>query len=111
MPKKHLDTMSGRENHLIGFFFLALQGERVAELILNHARANECPDVPQFKKEMSELVDHALSSTLSLGKVFLGFVPDLCLVILFPNLKYIIFQSFCIKLVYFLSFTELVVIL
>ncbi len=46
-----------------------LQGERVAELILNHARANECQDVPQFKKEMAQLVDNALSNTLSLGKV------------------------------------------
>ncbi|XP_040894613.1 uncharacterized aarF domain-containing protein kinase 2 [Toxotes jaculatrix] len=45
------------------------QGERVAELILHHARANECQDVPQFKKEMAQLVDHALSSTLSLGKI------------------------------------------
>ncbi|XP_071349630.1 uncharacterized aarF domain-containing protein kinase 2 [Trachinotus anak] len=45
------------------------QGERVAELILNHARANECQDVPQFKKEMAQLVDHALSNTLSLGKI------------------------------------------
>lgn len=45
------------------------QGERVAELILNHARANECQNVPQFKKEMAELVDHALSNTLSLGKI------------------------------------------
>uniref|UniRef100_A0A671YY57 AarF domain containing kinase 2 n=1 Tax=Sparus aurata TaxID=8175 RepID=A0A671YY57_SPAAU len=48
------------------------QGERVAELILNHARANECQDVPQFKKEMAELVDQALSNTLSLGKVQVG---------------------------------------
>ncbi|XP_030588102.1 uncharacterized aarF domain-containing protein kinase 2 [Archocentrus centrarchus] len=46
------------------------QGERVAELILNHARANECRDVAMFKKEMAELVDHALSSnTLSLAKI------------------------------------------
>ncbi|XP_077373532.1 putative aarF domain-containing protein kinase 2 [Festucalex cinctus] len=45
------------------------QGERVAELILHHARANECQDVPRFKKEMAELVDVALSSTLSLGKI------------------------------------------
>uniref|UniRef100_A0A3Q1ESQ2 AarF domain containing kinase 2 n=1 Tax=Acanthochromis polyacanthus TaxID=80966 RepID=A0A3Q1ESQ2_9TELE len=45
------------------------QGERVAELILHHARANECRDVPQFKKEMAELVDHALSNTLALGKI------------------------------------------
>uniref|UniRef100_A0A7N9AX70 AarF domain containing kinase 2 n=1 Tax=Mastacembelus armatus TaxID=205130 RepID=A0A7N9AX70_9TELE len=45
------------------------QGERVAELILHHARANECQDVPHFKKEMAQLVDHAVSNTLSLGKI------------------------------------------
>ncbi|XP_004069941.1 uncharacterized aarF domain-containing protein kinase 2 [Oryzias latipes] len=45
------------------------QGEEVAELILHHARASECQDVPLFKKEMAELVDHALSNTLSLGKI------------------------------------------
>uniref|UniRef100_A0A4W6CX83 AarF domain containing kinase 2 n=1 Tax=Lates calcarifer TaxID=8187 RepID=A0A4W6CX83_LATCA len=48
------------------------QGERVAELILHHARASECQDVPQFKKEMAQLVDHALSNTLSLGKIQVG---------------------------------------
>lgn len=48
------------------------QGERVAELILHHARANECQDVPQFKKEMAQLVDAALSNTLSLGKFQVG---------------------------------------
>lgn len=51
------------------FFISFAQGERVAELILRHARASECQDVPQFKKEMAQLVDHALSNTLSLGKV------------------------------------------
>ncbi|MEQ2163950.1 hypothetical protein GOODEAATRI_001507 [Goodea atripinnis] len=45
------------------------KGERVAELILHHARANECKDVPLFKKEMAELVDHAVSNSLSLEKV------------------------------------------
>ncbi|XP_024137012.1 uncharacterized aarF domain-containing protein kinase 2 [Oryzias melastigma] len=45
------------------------QGEQVAELILHHARASECQDVPLFKKEMAELVDHALSNTLALGKI------------------------------------------
>ncbi|XP_077453217.1 putative aarF domain-containing protein kinase 2 [Stigmatopora argus] len=45
------------------------QGERVAELILHHARANECQDVPRFKEEMAQLVDVALSGTLSLGKI------------------------------------------
>lgn len=49
--------------------FSFVQGEQVAELILHHARANECQDVLQFKKEMGQLVDQALSSTLSLGKV------------------------------------------
>lgn len=41
----------------------------MAELLLHHARANECQDIPQFKKEMAELVDHALRNTVSLGKV------------------------------------------
>ncbi|XP_029008309.1 uncharacterized aarF domain-containing protein kinase 2 [Betta splendens] len=45
------------------------QGERVAELILHHARANECQDVQQFKKEMAQLVDQALSNTVALGKI------------------------------------------
>ncbi|XP_054895669.1 uncharacterized aarF domain-containing protein kinase 2 [Poeciliopsis prolifica] len=45
------------------------KGDRVAELILHHARANECKDVALFKKEMAELVDHAVSNTLSLGKI------------------------------------------
>lgn len=48
------------------------QGERVAELFLHHARANECKDVPQFKKEMAQLVDQALSKSLSLGKFQVG---------------------------------------
>uniref|UniRef100_A0A3Q3AMF5 AarF domain containing kinase 2 n=1 Tax=Kryptolebias marmoratus TaxID=37003 RepID=A0A3Q3AMF5_KRYMA len=45
------------------------QGERVAELVLHHARANECKDVALFKKEMAELVDHAVTNTLSLEKI------------------------------------------
>lgn len=45
----------------------------MAELILHHARANECQDVPRFKKEMAQLVDHALSNTLALGKVLISF--------------------------------------
>lgn len=45
------------------------KGERVAELILHHARANECQDVPQFKKEMAQLIDHTLNNTLALGKI------------------------------------------
>ncbi|XP_014872869.1 uncharacterized aarF domain-containing protein kinase 2 isoform X1 [Poecilia latipinna] len=45
------------------------KGDRVAELILHHARANECKDVVLFKKEMAELVDHAVSNTLSLGTI------------------------------------------
>lgn len=46
------------------------RGERVAELILNHARENECNDEAGFKKEMAELVNDALrSNSLSLGKV------------------------------------------
>ncbi|KAM8892509.1 putative aarF domain-containing protein kinase 2 [Spinachia spinachia] len=48
------------------------QGERVAELLLNHARANDCRDVPRFKEEMAQLVDDALGNTLSLGKFQVG---------------------------------------
>ncbi|XP_068169918.1 uncharacterized aarF domain-containing protein kinase 2 isoform X2 [Antennarius striatus] len=51
---------------------LLRQGERVAELILHHARANDCKDVGQFKKEMSQLIDHALTSKVSLGKMQVG---------------------------------------
>lgn len=47
------------------------QGEKVAELILTHAKASECTDVPRFKQEMAALVNEALSHTLSLGKVLL----------------------------------------
>ncbi|XP_077423339.1 putative aarF domain-containing protein kinase 2 [Vanacampus margaritifer] len=64
--------LSGRDLDNFKAVFTAVvrrQGERVAELILHHARANECQDVPRFKKEMAELVDVALSSTLSLGKI------------------------------------------
>ncbi|KAL4625060.1 putative aarF domain-containing protein kinase 2 [Arapaima gigas] len=48
------------------------QGERVAELILKHARASECADVPGFKKDVAQLVNEALSNPLSLGKVQVG---------------------------------------
>ncbi|XP_048863300.1 uncharacterized aarF domain-containing protein kinase 2 [Brienomyrus brachyistius] len=48
------------------------QGEKVAELILTHARASKCTDVPRFKQEMAALVNEALSHTLSLGKVQVG---------------------------------------
>lgn len=58
---------AGRIHPLFTFSFV--QGEQVAELILHHARASECKDVLQFKKEMGQLVDQALSNTLSLGKV------------------------------------------
>ncbi|XP_049579597.1 uncharacterized aarF domain-containing protein kinase 2 [Syngnathus scovelli] len=64
--------LSGRDLDNFKAVFTAVvrrQGERVAELILHHARANECKDVPRFKKEMAELVDVALSKTLSLGKI------------------------------------------
>lgn len=50
-------------------FCIFFKGEKVAELILHHARANECQDEPQFKKEMAQLVDHAVGNTLSLEKV------------------------------------------
>lgn len=55
----------------------------MAELLLHHARANECQDIPQFKKEMAELVDHALRNTVSLGKVPKG----ICVFVFDASLK------------------------
>ncbi|XP_069715144.1 uncharacterized aarF domain-containing protein kinase 2 [Phaenicophaeus curvirostris] len=45
------------------------QGERVAELILHHARANQCQDVERFKAEMAELVTKVRGNTIALGKL------------------------------------------
>ncbi|XP_013802575.2 uncharacterized aarF domain-containing protein kinase 2 [Apteryx mantelli] len=45
------------------------QGERVAELILHHARANQCQDIERFKAEMAELVTKARGNTIALGKL------------------------------------------
>ncbi|XP_042325846.1 uncharacterized aarF domain-containing protein kinase 2 [Sceloporus undulatus] len=45
------------------------QGERVAELILHHSRANQCKDVERFKADMAELVTEARSNTIALGKL------------------------------------------
>uniref|UniRef100_A0A8B9TX36 AarF domain containing kinase 2 n=1 Tax=Anas platyrhynchos TaxID=8839 RepID=A0A8B9TX36_ANAPL len=44
------------------------QGERVAELILHHARANQCQDIERFKSEMAELVTKVRGNTIALGK-------------------------------------------
>lgn len=52
--------------------FLAVvmgQGHRVAELILHHARANECKDVEKFKSEMATLVTQARKNTITLEKL------------------------------------------
>ncbi|XP_071583492.1 uncharacterized aarF domain-containing protein kinase 2 isoform X3 [Heliangelus exortis] len=45
------------------------QGERVAELILHHARANQCQDIERFKAEMAELVTRVRGNTIALGKL------------------------------------------
>ncbi|XP_025054694.1 uncharacterized aarF domain-containing protein kinase 2 isoform X2 [Alligator sinensis] len=45
------------------------QGERVGELILHHARANQCKDIERFKAEMAELVTKARMNTIALGKL------------------------------------------
>ncbi|XP_053575011.1 uncharacterized aarF domain-containing protein kinase 2 [Bombina bombina] len=45
------------------------QGDRVAELILHHARDNQCRDTERFKTEMAELVNEARKNTVSLGKI------------------------------------------
>ncbi|KAM5255657.1 putative aarF domain-containing protein kinase 2 [Ctenodactylus gundi] len=52
--------------------FLAVamgQGHTVAELILHHARANECKDVERFKAEMATLVTQARKNTITLEKL------------------------------------------
>ncbi|XP_072198066.1 uncharacterized aarF domain-containing protein kinase 2 [Excalfactoria chinensis] len=45
------------------------QGEKVAELILHHARANQCQDIERFKAEMAELVTKVRRNTIALGKL------------------------------------------
>ncbi|KAM7120213.1 putative aarF domain-containing protein kinase 2 isoform 2-T2 [Molossus nigricans] len=45
------------------------QGQRVAELILHHARASECKDVERFKAEMATLVTQARKNTITLEKL------------------------------------------
>ncbi|XP_066218987.1 uncharacterized aarF domain-containing protein kinase 2 isoform X2 [Saccopteryx leptura] len=45
------------------------QGQRVAELILHHARASECRDVERFKDEMATLVTQARKNTVTLEKL------------------------------------------
>lgn len=45
------------------------QGQRVAELILHHARASECRDVEGFKAEMATLVTQARKNTITLEKL------------------------------------------
>uniref|UniRef100_A0A6J0U662 Uncharacterized aarF domain-containing protein kinase 2 n=1 Tax=Pogona vitticeps TaxID=103695 RepID=A0A6J0U662_9SAUR len=58
-----------RENFKAVFTAVVLgQGERVAELILHHSRANQCKDVERFKADMAELVTKARSNTIALGK-------------------------------------------
>ncbi|XP_023785757.1 uncharacterized aarF domain-containing protein kinase 2, partial [Cyanistes caeruleus] len=48
------------------------QGERVAELILHHARANQCQDIERFEAEMAELVTKVRGNTIALGKLQVG---------------------------------------
>ncbi|XP_065740333.1 uncharacterized aarF domain-containing protein kinase 2 [Phocoena phocoena] len=45
------------------------QGQRVAQLILHHARASECKDVEGFKAEMARLVTQARKNTITLEKL------------------------------------------
>uniref|UniRef100_A0A8D2GFA9 AarF domain containing kinase 2 n=1 Tax=Theropithecus gelada TaxID=9565 RepID=A0A8D2GFA9_THEGE len=45
------------------------QGQRVAELILHHARSSECRDVEGFKTEMATLVTQARKNTITLEKL------------------------------------------
>ncbi|XP_074123835.1 putative aarF domain-containing protein kinase 2 isoform X2 [Sminthopsis crassicaudata] len=58
------------ENFRAVFTAVAMgQGERVAELILQHARASECRDVKKFKAEMAVLVSQARKNTITLEKL------------------------------------------
>ncbi|XP_049630655.1 uncharacterized aarF domain-containing protein kinase 2 [Suncus etruscus] len=45
------------------------QGQKVAELILHHAQANDCRDVESFKAEMATLVTQAREKTITLEKL------------------------------------------
>ena len=54
---------------ILACFFSIFQGQRVAELILHHARASECEDVEEFKTEMARLVTQARKNTITLEKV------------------------------------------
>ncbi|KAM9582276.1 putative aarF domain-containing protein kinase 2 isoform 2-T2 [Guaruba guarouba] len=53
----------------MGMDMLLKMGERVAELILHHARANQCQDIERFKAEMAELVTKVRGNTIALGKL------------------------------------------
>ncbi len=46
-----------------------LQGERVADLMLEHARLNECKDIAAFKQEIVDIVMHTRAQTIKLGQV------------------------------------------
>eukprot|EP00076_Gallus_gallus_P046254 XP_025011792.1 uncharacterized aarF domain-containing protein kinase 2 isoform X2 [Gallus gallus] len=53
----------------MGMDMLLKMGEKVAELILHHARANQCQDIERFKAEMAELVTKVRRNTIALGKL------------------------------------------
>ncbi|XP_073892251.1 uncharacterized aarF domain-containing protein kinase 2 isoform X4 [Macaca fascicularis] len=53
----------------LGINMLLKMGQRVAELILHHARASECRDVEGFKTEMATLVTQARKNTITLEKL------------------------------------------
>nr|XP_055202393.1 uncharacterized aarF domain-containing protein kinase 2 isoform X3 [Gorilla gorilla gorilla] len=53
----------------LGINMLLKMGQRVAELILHHARASECRDVEGFKTEMAMLVTQARKNTITLEKL------------------------------------------
>ncbi|XP_010338689.2 putative aarF domain-containing protein kinase 2 isoform X2 [Saimiri boliviensis] len=53
----------------LGINMLLKMGQRVAELILHHARASECRDVEGFKTEMAKLVTQARKNTITLEKL------------------------------------------
>ncbi|XP_074650413.1 putative aarF domain-containing protein kinase 2 [Tubulanus polymorphus] len=48
------------------------QGERVAELFLNHCPHHECDDKEAFIRELNDLIEKARNQTISLGKIQVG---------------------------------------
>ncbi|KAK2165593.1 hypothetical protein LSH36_48g06022 [Paralvinella palmiformis] len=70
-------TASLSEKDMINFrnVFKAVvigDGDTVAELMLRHAKSNECKDIEAFKKELGTIVVEARKNTITLGQLQVG---------------------------------------